>query len=72
MTASGYSTWTTTDKAIKAAARTISEEQGRDFHMDATTRLGYDPEVSKALLPFDPTVIGHSEEPPGPDGPGIN
>lgn len=32
MTALGYSTWTATDKAIKAAARTISEEQGRDFH----------------------------------------
>lgn len=32
MTATGYSTWTATDKAIKAAARTISKAQGRDFH----------------------------------------
>lgn len=32
MTDSGYSTWTATDKAIKAAARTLSKEQGRDFH----------------------------------------
>lgn len=32
MTDSGYSTWTATDKATKAAARTISKEQGRDFH----------------------------------------
>lgn len=32
MTSSGYSTWTATDKAIKAAARTLSKEQGRDIH----------------------------------------
>ena len=32
MTASGYSTWTATDKAIKAAVRTLSKEQGRDMH----------------------------------------
>lgn len=32
MTVSGYSTWTATDKAIKATARTLSKEQGRDFH----------------------------------------
>ena len=40
MTDSGYSTWTATDKAIKAAARAISEEQGRDFH---TVGRGFDP-----------------------------